>query len=102
MFSVLCIILPSSLSLSLNSAGVQVTRQCGSRGWTEPNFSGCTLSSDEPQKFIILSLYYHIMFQGKVFEQSISENLDLIKFFVSLACITLVHAVHSYDAFFLI
>lgn len=99
-----CVVYYSSvyLSLSFYSAGVQVTRQCGSRGWTEPNFSGCTLSSNEPQKFIILSLYYHIMFQGEVFEQSISENLDLIKFFVSLACITLVHAVHSYDPLFLI
>ena len=40
-----------------------VTRVCGpGRIWSEPNFSGCTLTSGDPQQFVIFSLYYEFNF----------------------------------------
>ena len=40
-----------------------VTRVCGPGGiWSEPNFSGCTLTSGDPQQFVIFSLYYEFNF----------------------------------------
>ena len=38
-----------------------VSRECVEGGeWMYPNFSGCTLSSSDPQIFAIFSLYYII------------------------------------------
>ena len=38
-----------------------VSHACVEGGqWMDPNFSGCTLSSSDPQRFVIFSLYYLI------------------------------------------
>ena len=42
----------------------------------DPNFSGCTLSSSDPQRFVIFSLYYLI--SNDSVEQAITSD-ELIK-----------------------
>ena len=65
------------------SLGVVVTRVCSfgedpdfPGGWLEPNFSGCTLSSGDPQVFVIFSLHY-IIIDGT--DEVVRANEDFIK-----------------------
>ena len=61
----------------LCSLAVVVTRACDNRGvWLDPNFSGCTLSSGDPQVFVILSLNY---FVNSDTDEEIRANEDFIK-----------------------
>ena len=54
-----------------------VTRVCGPGGiWWEPNFSGCTLTSGDPQQFMIFSLHYVILLGTN---EDINEGIDMIK-----------------------
>ena len=60
-----------------HSEGVMVTRICGPGGiWFEPNFSGCTLTSGDPQQFMIFSLHYIILLGT---QQDVNEGIDMIK-----------------------
>ena len=45
--------------------------------WLDPNFSGCTLASSEPQTFVIFSLYYELV--GGADEQFVVDNIDSIQ-----------------------
>ena len=45
--------------------------------WLDPNFSGCTLASSEPQTFVIFSLYYRLF--GGADEQFVVDNIDSIQ-----------------------
>ena len=54
-----------------------VTRVCGPGGiWLEPNFSGCTLTSSDPQQFMSFSLHY-VMILGT--NEDVNESIDMIK-----------------------
>ena len=68
------------MSCFLCSAGVLVTRFCGERGdWLSPDFSGCTLSSGDPQAFVIFTLYFDIGPEEEGIEEIIRANESAIQ-----------------------
>ena len=90
------------VSFFLCSAAVSVSRVCGPGGfWSDPNFSGCTLSSSEEQRFIIFSLYYELF--GETAVQSLMpyrQQIQLQVYIYTYIHIQVYICVHgSYAAF---